>query len=323
MNDSYTKGGKVEPVNYHFLNMINCIIFSFDRAMQLDLLLTSIIQHDLSKLLNLKVIYTTSDQDFEKGYELLKNKFKDVQWYKEVKSKERFVWPVFHFYWRNYYWWFKYKYNRHIKSNFKPLVISILESTNNQFVMFLTDDSLFIKPIIFDISTFKTEEQDSIAFSYSLRHGKNISGGIYSEQANLINWKLKDDHINPEWSYPFSVDGHIYHQKSLLEILKKIIFHNPNTLEGNIACYANDKNLFQQSFGNKQSCLLGFELNRVQELFPNNNLNVSKKTLNTLFLKGYKLNLDYTLHYPHPFRPELNEVIAKKRNHIVKIYEQH
>jgi hypothetical protein len=138
----------------------------------------------------------------------------------------------------------------------------------------------------------------------------------------LIEWKRDDDHLHPEWSYPFSVDGHIYDIEVLIKILKKVIFKNPNTLEGNVACYVNEKKLFNNQIANIESCLLGFELNRVQSISANNNLNISSISLNKLFLSGYKLQLKYLLEKPHSFRPEIQSVTAIKNNDSILLYEQ-
>lgn len=301
--------------------MINTIIFSFDRAMQLEFLLNSINEFETLGLFDLHVIYATSSSDFEKGYEQLKYNYPGVCWHKEIQFEERFVWPILPFYWRNYYWWFKHKYNRHLSSDFKSLTLSIMNSSDNNYAMFLTDDSVFVKPINLDLDILKKIQKNGLKYSFSFRHGINILGGRYSEINEHIEWNATDKHNHPDWSYPFSVDGHIYNQKHLLKILKRLIFKNPNTLEGNVACYVREKKLFFQLFANNQSTLLGFELNRVQSINSNNNLNINNKTLNELYLKGYKLNLDYTLTMPHFFRPSVKKVKAKKNGHTISLYE--
>ena len=54
--------------------MINAIILSKDKACQLDLLLTSI-QRNSSNLFNVKVVYESSNNSFEQGYDKVKEKF--------------------------------------------------------------------------------------------------------------------------------------------------------------------------------------------------------------------------------------------------------
>ena len=174
--------------------------------MQLELLLDSISKHDINKHLDVSVLYTVSNSDFDLGYEKLSEKYSGLHWYKEVPSKNRFVLPLLPLYWHNYFWWFKYKYNRWIASDFKSKVISILEDNKNELVMFLTDDSMFVKKIEIDYKASSQVIKKGRDYSFSLRHGKNISGGIFTEDKNSIYWNRTDKHSNPDWSYAFSVD---------------------------------------------------------------------------------------------------------------------
>lgn len=302
--------------------MITTIIFSFDRAMQLDKLLESIVRFDTSKKINLYVLYSTSSSEYEAGYQELNKKFSSVKWKRETSFKESFVWPKFSFYWRNYYWWFKYGYNRSIKSNFKSLLLSIMENSVDDSIMFLTDDSIFVNQIDIKSALLQKVENHGFKFSYSLRHGENIIGGNYKKNTDFIEWNIINSNKHSDWNYPFSVDGHIYNIKAMLEIFRKVIFKNPNTLEGNVVCYVEDKQLLKHFVANEQSCLLGFELNRVQTIADNNSLDICNKTLNELFLSGYELNLDYKLKSKHLFRPTINKVTATRNNQTKLLYEQ-
>ena len=57
--------------------MINAIIFSKDRAAQLRLLIYSI-QKNAPHAFNLNVIYTSSNEEFNKGYEKVKGEFSSL-----------------------------------------------------------------------------------------------------------------------------------------------------------------------------------------------------------------------------------------------------
>lgn len=302
--------------------MTTTIIFSYDRAMQLDLLLESISKYDSFGMLDLQIIYATSDIGFDAGYEKLKLKYDNISWHKEVQFEERFVFPNLPIYWHNYLWWLKYKYNRYVKSDFKSKVVSVLRDSSHHTAMFLTDDSLFFNRIEIDVEAINKIILDGKNNSFSLRHGANVSGGKYVEKENTISWETTDKHEHAEWSYPFSVDGHIYNKSVVQKILKKVIFKNPNTLEGNVACYVKEKKLFKKLFARKQSSLLGFELNMVQTVANNNNLNISNQTLNELYLEGFKLILNYKIAPFHLFRPVLENVIATKNDNTILLYEQ-
>jgi hypothetical protein len=301
--------------------MITTIIFSFDRSFQLELLLDSIVKYDENNLLQLHVIYATSRDEFDLGYSRLLAKYPDIKWHKENRFSHRFVWPLLPFYWHNYFWWIKYKYHRRVNSDFKNKTITILEDSNNEFSMFLTDDSIFFCTIKINKEALELISRNNLSYSFSLRHGKNIFGGNFLESNRMIFWKTTNKHDHPEWRHPFSVDGHVYSTIALKKILRKVIFNNPNTLEGNVACYAKEKKLFIQHLANYKSCLLGFELNRVQTVSNNNNLNISNSTLNKLHLEDYHLHLNYTLTEPHLFRPEVISVTATKENKRITLYE--
>lgn len=301
--------------------MITTIIFSFNRAMQLELLLDSIKKYDTANQLELHILYATSSTDFEKGYDILKQKFTNCIWHKEKTFIKKFVCPLLPLlYWRNYYWWLKHKYNRYIQSNFNNEVQRIIAECNSKHIMFLTDDSVFVHPIELSPNLLNKVKKDG--YSYSLRHGANIVGGNFIYCDNFIEWNRKARQNHSEWSYPFSVDGHIYNKKTIQRILKIVIFNNPNTLEGNVACYVNKSNYFRLLIANTQSCLLGFELNRVQTINENNNLNIDNNMLNDLYLKGYKLNINYKINDIHFFRPELIHVMAIKNDDKIVLYGQ-
>jgi len=299
---------------------ITTIIFSYNRAVQLNMLLESITKYDHKKQLELQIVYRYSNADFHEGYLKLKGQY-NIGWHEEHMSKKHYVLPVFPLYWRNYFWWLKYKYIKWVDSDFRNIVSSILKSSTNDNVMFLTDDSLFIRDIELQSKVLHEIRHEPLATAYSLRHGMNIYGGVFEKKERLIKWDRYYNHHSNEWSYSFSLDGHIYSKEALIKKMNRIIFKNPNTLEGNMACYANEKKLFVNHYANLNSCLVGFELNRVQSINNNHNLNIDYQKLNILYLNGYKLGLTYSLEEPHLFRPSLINVFAYNEKERIELYE--
>jgi len=268
--------------------MTHTIIFSFDRAIQLELLLQSIERYDRQNTLKVSVLFAYSTNDHLKSYAALQQKYPSVNWVAEERFKKRMVLPIFPAYWHNYYWWLKYSYSRVYSSHFRQQVLDLIRNQSEETVMFLTDDSMFFRDFsIPDLALCKISEHPSIA-SFSLRHGKNIGGGNFVELHDSLYWNIYDPQEHPEWSFPFSIDGHIYSKLFIERSFSKVWFKNPNTLEGNIACYVKEKKLLSTVYGNKESSLVGFELNRVQTISNNNNLNISSNYLNTLFSNGYR-----------------------------------
>src|SRR5215204_2364637 len=121
--------------------MITTVVFSFNRAMQLETLLQSIMDFDKSRILNISVLYAASSEEYEKGYTELKRAYPQFNWVKE-RSEKTFVWPLLSNYWHNYYWWIKSAKNRR-SSSFKKQLLQTIEDGDDAYLMFLTDDSMF------------------------------------------------------------------------------------------------------------------------------------------------------------------------------------
>ena len=76
----------------------------------------------------------------------------------------------------------------------------------------------------------------------------------------------------------------------------------------------NLQQLFPYLIANRESCLIGFELNRVQDVFPNNHLNISSEILNNYFINNYSLNIDYCLEKDFKFHPKIKSIKVVKGN---------
>jgi hypothetical protein len=296
-------------------NSINTIVFSFDRAMQLSLLLESIVRHDIHQQLNVHILFCCSAPDYRQAYAKLQNQYPQFYWLEETtyaRSVFHFDWDGF--YWHNYYWWVKYGNMRKSRSNFKQALVNILTGSTDNFVMFLTDDSLFYRNIEIP--------GNFAADSFSLRHGAHLSGGKYRQEGNFIRWNVYENDSSTEWGYPFSVDGHVYPKDKLLKIIRKILFNNPNTMEGNIACHVKEKRLFAQLAAGRESCLVGFELNRVQTVANNNHLGISQQLLNRHFLAGYTIKIDFDGENVTRFRPEIRRITVQRDNEQITILQR-
>ena len=181
--------------------------------------------------------------------------------------------------------------------------------------MFLTDDSLVYR----DIEIPDVHDEKAV---FSLRHGMHLAGGKYKKTGTGMEWNVYENDEATDWGYPFSVDGHIYNKAALLKIIRKIIFNNPNTMEGNIACYCKEKHLFPHVKANKNSCLLGFELNRVQSVADNHHLGISQEQLNRYFLDDYQLQIQFNTSQIQYFRPEIEYISVQKKEEQIKIYSR-
>ena len=299
--------------------MIQIIIFSFNRAMQLDALLSSINFYWATLNYNVTIIYNTTDNNYDKGYNILQQRYKNFAFIKETNVITGYPFQCY-FSVFNLKKIIKYKHCRLKKSNFRKLLNSLISKTNAKFITFLTDDSIFIRDVKINQEILSWIANNPYANSFSLRLGNNIDkpSKILTIENNIINWKYSDFKKYKNWGYPFSVDGHIYEKKALMRILSKVIFNNPSTLEAHIYDYSLKHHLFNNGKSNIAPYILSYPLNMVQEVADNESLGVSTELLNNYFLKGYSLI------YPIPnninsFQQYPQQITLKRENNEIQL----
>jgi hypothetical protein len=302
--------------------MIQVVIFSFDRAMQLSLLLESIRKFDTERLFSVHVLYAFSSEEYRKAYELLKSRYPDtIEWMVETRYENPQINFEFQFgYLHNWYWWLKRIRFRNNSSNFKEQLMTILSKNSAQFTLFLTDDSVFYQTITAPECCLEQILRQPETCSFSLRHGMNLTGGNYEENKDGIAWNVYANDMSTDWGYPFSIDGHIYDSRLIRQIVKKILLNSPNSMEANMACYVTHRKLFPRILANRQSCLAGFELNRVQTLINNHHWNISAEAMNRYYLNGYRLKIGFNPADVSSFRPAVEYVQVQKGNETIDLY---
>ena len=199
--------------------MISAVVFSKNRAAQLHLALHSI-QKNFPDISDISVLYTYTDDEFKRGYEIAQEHF---------PSLDRVSWVE--------------------ESQFKKDTMSILEKAENHVCFFTDDDIVYRKVFDSAENICSVFDEYSDLFTLSLRLGKNtymqnVWRGIYCEfpqQTAMVNntyvlWNWRTL-VSPDgyYSYPFSVDGHIYRTQEVINILSKYDFDTPNGLEGKAA----------------------------------------------------------------------------------------
>ena len=163
--------------------------------------------------------------------------------------------------------------------SFRNQLIDIIDRMHGSRVLFFTDDAYIT-------SEWNVESMASINpldAVFSLRHGKNLTYSFpYAvEQAipelrkmenahtdALFTFDWQSQELKSDWSYPLSVDGHMFLRDELLLVLKNCSYATPNTLEGAMQLlypvYAVRKGVcFEYSKLSHVHC------NRVQEDFQN------------------------------------------------------
>lgn len=306
--------------------MIQIIVFSFNRALQLDALLASIQQHWSKTTHQLTVLYNTSNDKYQAGYEILKKRYPKYQFIKETNGKHRY--PC-----KDYLSFFnlkkivKYKHCRWQKSNFRDLLIEIVTKSSCKQIMFLTDDSIFIRKVEINDEVLEWINQDPNQNSFSLRLGKSSNTPqkqLPSPICNIISWNYSDYDKSNNWGYRFSVDGHIYSKQLMIKLIKNIIFNNPSTLEAHLHNYVHTHNLLNKGKTGINPCLLSYPINMVQTIVNNKSLGVSETLLNEYLLHGK--HLIYPIpEYPTEFQQYPEYIVLKGTSGIEELkinYEQ-
>lgn len=249
---------------------INSIVFSKDRASQLHLLLSSLYKN-APGIFNINVLYTSSNEEFERGYEKLKEICKENFWNVNFIKES---------------------------NNFKEDVMNLLKS-EYKYTTFFTDDDVLFDAI--DYETIENSLSQEDIFCFSLRLGTNTTY-CYSENQNnqIVLSGEKDNYIFWDWQkswydfgYPLSVDGHIFRTKEIYKLSKPINFSSPNYFEGGLQIYEDFPKKFMSSY--KKSKLVGVPVNLVNNSHPNLNgqkYKFSTKYLNDNFLNEVFIKLD-------------------------------
>lgn len=292
--------------------VLDIVIFSFNRAMQLNTLIASVYEY-FQYPFKITVLYNCT-ASHSKGYEILKNRYPQINFVKEEKESKGYVISELSklFNLKRY---LKYEYIRSPKSDFRRKLISILSESNSQFVMFLTDDSVFISPVKLNKMLLQRIAEQPENMQYSLRLGENInSPKNYAKESDFMVWSFYDDENLRDWRYNFSVDAHIYDREYVLSLAKDIVFNNPNSYESFTKIRICQKKQQQCGVANLEPCILSFPINMVQTVQDNESLSVSTEQLEKYFVEGYSLryripeNIDTFQYYPDTLFLEKNGV---------------
>lgn len=270
---------------------LQIIIFSYNRAMQCSALLDSIKQYwkkpqDITKI----VLYNTSDESLEKGYERMKDIYNDVQFVREHSNSR----PAYSFGELSSIYNLRLlllcPHLRGHKTDFHRLLINLLSRNKDGYTIFLTDDSVFIRPANLQEEDFDWLQERPEQHQLSLRHGLEMLGDKdLDSSGNHIHWHFARYGNGDHWGYRFSLDGHVYCNSVLISLLGHASFSNPNTLESSGMLHACHRNILNEGRCSRNMCLLSYPINIVQKTFANEAMNADASVLNDYYLKGYSL----------------------------------
>jgi hypothetical protein len=253
--------------------MINIVVFSKDRGCQLDLFLCSIKKFFIGIHINsIHVLYTYSNESFGAGY------VKAISYH-----------PDIHYVFEN-----KGKFKEDLLKNV-PL--------KNALTMFFVDDMIFKEE--FKLSCHEAyrviTDQSVACLSLRLYPGINYcyTMNVPMTVPEFLNKELVWEWRKAcpgDWSYPMSLDGHLFRTEDILSKLVYIDYRNPNTLEGNLA---NSPICMPYMTCFSKSKIVNIPANKVQNVNGNRHGQISAQYLNEQFLIGKRISLTKLLNNPN------------------------
>jgi glycosyltransferase involved in cell wall biosynthesis/predicted Zn-dependent protease len=202
----YPDSPETAPTDKRGEGPLVAVVFSKDRAMQLEAMLLSFRRHcrdtDLARV---HVLYTTSGDRYEDQYRQLQSTFESVTFVRET--------------------------------DFKKDLLALV--TDSRYVFFLVDDNLFVSDFsLADVRHHLDHQPRALAFS--LRLGRNITYHYMSDRPQTAPsfTALGPDVLIYDWrsstryfGYPLDLSSSVYRTEDLQPLLIALVYTNPNTLE--------------------------------------------------------------------------------------------
>lgn len=230
------------------------IVFSRNRALQLDLLLRSLKEHDRD---GLDIVSTVILYRYDPGLHL--SSLEDL---KELHPEFRFV----------------------EETSFEIQVRELLNTNPHPYTMFMVDDMVVKGAIGWDHALDALDDIPSL-FNIQLRLGEGVDQcyplgrsqaiptlvpyppGPDGGQLCLFSWKGADG----DWGYPLNVDGSVFRTEEIKTLTSMVRFSNPNTYEGNLqAVLPMVGKIYSGCFS--RSRVLNIPANRVQTEYRNRSM---------------------------------------------------
>jgi len=280
------------------------LVFSKDRAMQLDATLASFFAHakDASAI-RMMVLYKTSTALHQAQYALLEQEYAGrVEFIPEIDFRSQVLdLLISALSSAKLRWW----YCLRKRIGFLPPIINLQsDGLTAGHVLFLVDDNIFVRS--FEIANMVGElGANSDALGFSLRLGTNITYCYTMNTPQTLSGyePLPGEILKFHWTksegdfaYPLEVSSSIYSIGVILDLLTGLKFQNPNTLEVQMSQR-------RSRYKRKRPALLCHEnsvafcvpINRVQTTYPNRagqNEELSPQRLAEMFAQGFRINVN-------------------------------
>lgn len=250
------------------------IVFSKDRALQLDATIQSLYANciDIDEV-DVSILYTTTLELYENQYKMLIDTYSSIHFIRE--------------------------------KDFKNDLIKLVDVTKYSYIMFVVDDTIFIREFNTKDIINSLEENDN-TLGFSLRVGMNTTYCYMQDRKQILpeftslpnrllkyNWKKSEG----DFAYPLEVSSSVYGIIFIFGIVTLGAYSNPNQLEAllhksvTIPAYFELDNLLCY----KTSRAISLPLNKVQTTHKTNRCDTSQdntiENLAKLFDDGHRINI--------------------------------
>lgn len=246
--------------------MIKLLVWSKDRACQLELLLNSLNRH-AAGLFDINIIYTFSSGFYKAGYKKLQDSDYAATWIYET--------------------------------NLQKQTRDFINSAEDH-VSFSTDDQVFFKHVNQESLLKHLPQNDNEIFSFRLGFNtlvQDCHAGTYQRplynyviEDDIVSWNTNEYHPFDNYGYPLALDTHVFRATKMQELISYFEFKNTNQLESKMQNYTSTINRMS-SFTNSVSvnipCNNMSTITRSGEKFA-----FDVQFLNEQFLNGKRLDLD-------------------------------
>lgn len=243
--------------------MLNVILFSKDRAAQLDLLIRSMKRYfvDLEKY-SLRVLYTASSEMFLQGYEEFHRRHPNIELVKE--------------------------------KDFKQDLCALFDSSI-AYTVFGVDDDVFLNSFSVQDEEMRFFQENISIACLSLRVHPGVTY-CYTENRAVERPQLSSNNMwlwrgqQGDWGYPMAVDFTVFRTQDISKSVFELSYTNPNTFEGSLANHCPVAGPLMSCYETPR--IVGIPVNKVQTVNGNRCGNISAEGLNNRYLKGGQICLD-------------------------------
>lgn len=277
--------------------MILGLIFSKDRAMQLDATLRSFFRQAADvNIVRMVVLYRTSADRHRAQYAELEGEYRGrVRFVRETEFRGQLLGllkeasPA------------RQALPGILRWMARPHSDDHLPAEN--CVLFLVDDALFVHPFRLGVAT-QALNSNSDALGFSFRLGRNTSNSYVLARTQALpafepmasgvlkfSWPQRDG----DFAYPLELSSSLYRAPAVAGLFRRLRFSDPNTLESQMSLQA-------RHFARVTPCLLCWDksvafsapLNRVQDVFDNRGGRqeaFSAENMSDLFERGQRIDV--------------------------------